>query len=96
MHQLPIFLNLTGRTVVLVGQGEAADAKARLIVRIGNQAVHEARETRAAEAANAVRELFHLCFWLARTYARQARPDDGLRTEPWCAIAHLRISKFQT
>ncbi|AJA10225.1 siroheme synthase [Sphingopyxis fribergensis] len=33
MHQLPIFLNLTGRTVVLVGEGEAADAKARLIER---------------------------------------------------------------
>jgi uroporphyrin-III C-methyltransferase/precorrin-2 dehydrogenase/sirohydrochlorin ferrochelatase len=39
MHQLPIFLNLTGRTVVLVGQGEAADAKARLIVRAGGRIV---------------------------------------------------------
>ena len=28
MHQLPVFLNLAGRTVVLVGEGEAADAKA--------------------------------------------------------------------
>jgi uroporphyrin-III C-methyltransferase/precorrin-2 dehydrogenase/sirohydrochlorin ferrochelatase len=35
MHQLPIFVNLTGRTVVLVGEGEAADAKARLIERAG-------------------------------------------------------------
>ncbi len=33
MNQLPIFLNLRGRTVVLVGEGEAADAKARLIER---------------------------------------------------------------
>ncbi len=39
MHQLPIFLNLAGRTVVLVGQGEAADAKARLIVRAGGRIV---------------------------------------------------------
>ncbi len=39
MHQLPIFLNLTGRTVVLVGQGEAADAKARLIARAGGRIV---------------------------------------------------------
>ncbi|MCW0198583.1 siroheme synthase [Sphingopyxis sp.] len=39
MHQLPIFLNLTGRTVVLVGEGEAADAKARLIVRAGGRIV---------------------------------------------------------
>ena len=39
MEQLPIFLNLRGRTVVLVGEGEAADAKARLIVRAGGRIV---------------------------------------------------------
>ncbi|PQM26437.1 siroheme synthase [Sphingopyxis lindanitolerans] len=39
MHQFPIFLNLTGRTVVLVGEGEAADAKARLIARAGGRIV---------------------------------------------------------
>ena len=39
MHQLPVFLNLTGRTVVLVGEGEAADAKARLITRAGGRIV---------------------------------------------------------
>ena len=39
MHQLPIFLNLAGRTVVLIGEGEAADAKARLIQRAGGRIV---------------------------------------------------------
>ncbi|WP_447756912.1 NAD(P)-dependent oxidoreductase [Sphingopyxis fribergensis] len=39
MHQLPIFLNLGGRTVVLVGEGEAAEAKARLIARAGGRVV---------------------------------------------------------
>jgi uroporphyrin-III C-methyltransferase/precorrin-2 dehydrogenase/sirohydrochlorin ferrochelatase len=39
MEQLPLFLNLRGRTVVLVGEGEAADAKARLIVRAGGRIV---------------------------------------------------------
>src|SRR3546814_15104126 len=39
MHQFPVFLNLRGRTVVLVGEGEAADAKARLIVRAGGRIV---------------------------------------------------------
>ena len=39
MEQLPIFLNLRGRTVVLVGEGEAADAKARLIMRAGGHIV---------------------------------------------------------
>lgn len=44
MHQLPIFLNLDGRTVVLVGEGEAADAKARLIVRAGGRIVTQWEE----------------------------------------------------
>jgi len=39
VEQLPIFLNLRGRLVVLVGKGEAADAKARLIVRAGGRIV---------------------------------------------------------
>ncbi|HWT43935.1 MAG TPA: NAD(P)-dependent oxidoreductase, partial [Sphingopyxis sp.] len=41
MEQLPVFLNLRGRTVVLVGEGEAADAKARLIARAGGRVVPE-------------------------------------------------------
>ena len=44
MEQLPVFLNLTGRTVVLVGEGEAADAKARLIARAGGRIVPEWEE----------------------------------------------------
>lgn len=35
MKQLPVFVNLSGRNVVLVGDGEAADAKRRLIERAG-------------------------------------------------------------
>ena len=35
MDQLPIFLNLKGRKVILVGEGDAADAKRRLIKRAG-------------------------------------------------------------
>ncbi len=62
--------------------GQAVFSKARVIIKIGNQAVHESRETKPAEAANAVRELFHLCFWLARTYARKERPADSLAFDP--------------
>ncbi len=35
MDQLPLFLNLRGKNVVLIGEGEAADAKRRLIERAG-------------------------------------------------------------
>lgn len=39
MDQLPIFLNLAGRPVLLAGDGEAADAKARLIEAAGGRIV---------------------------------------------------------
>ncbi len=35
MDQLPIFLNIKGRKVILVGEGDAADAKRRLVERAG-------------------------------------------------------------
>ena len=39
MDQLPIFVNLKGRKVILVGEGDAADAKRRLIERAGGTCV---------------------------------------------------------
>ncbi len=59
--------------------GRALHAKADLIRRLGNRAVHETRAVPAAEAIAATRELFHLGFWLARTYGRHARPPDDIR-----------------
>lgn len=41
MHSLPIFVRLTGRPVMLVGRGDAADAKRRLLVRAGARIVGE-------------------------------------------------------
>lgn len=61
--------------------GRAIFTKAKLIIRIGNQAVHESRQISAKDATDAVRELFHLCFWLARTYS-QNPPLDGLSFDP--------------
>ncbi len=47
MQQLPIFVNLVGRAVILIGDGEAAEAKARLVRAAGGTLVNE----RAASAA---------------------------------------------
>src|SRR6202171_1665788 len=58
--------------------GEAVFAKARYINTLRNRAVHEERTISPGDAAGAVKELFHVCFWLARTYARNAKPADGL------------------
>lgn len=53
-------------------------AKARLIKDIGNLAVHSSRKIQSADALSATRELFHFCYWLARTYGRGARPAPNL------------------
>jgi uroporphyrin-III C-methyltransferase/precorrin-2 dehydrogenase/sirohydrochlorin ferrochelatase len=41
MHSLPLFVRLQGRPVILLGDGEAADAKRRLLDRAGAQIVGE-------------------------------------------------------
>ncbi|MES2337060.1 MAG: siroheme synthase [Pseudomonadota bacterium] len=42
MHSLPLFVRLNGRPVILVGAGEMADAKRRLLERAGAVVVDEA------------------------------------------------------
>ena len=59
--------------------GEAVFAKARLINIIGNRAVHDRhRPLRQSDSLTAVEELFHVCYWLAHTYARKP-PSPGVR-----------------
>jgi len=62
--------------------GEALLAKAKIIKELGNQAVHSTRKVLPADAQAATRELFHLCYWVARTYGQRARPDPGLAFNP--------------
>ncbi len=59
--------------------GEAVFGKARIVIAIGNRAVHEARPVTSAESLRAVGELFHICYWLARTYGRASKPPAALR-----------------
>src|SRR5436305_812008 len=58
--------------------GEAVFNKARVITQLGNQAVHSHRPIQQSDALVAVRELFHVGYWLAHTYARFAKPAPGL------------------
>lgn len=48
--------------------------KARLIQKLGNQAVHGNQRVGSGDAMRLVRELFHVLFWLARTYTRASDP----------------------
>ncbi|MCC3576136.1 MAG: DUF4145 domain-containing protein [Microcoleus sp. PH2017_40_RAT_O_B] len=58
--------------------GEAIFNKARVIIKLGNQAVHSTRPISVNDAINAVRELFHVAYWLAHTYGRSSKPNAGL------------------
>ncbi|WP_448510348.1 DEAD/DEAH box helicase family protein [Immundisolibacter sp.] len=58
--------------------GEAVFSKARVINTLGNRAVHGHRAIPPDDAMVAMRELFHVAYWLARTYGRAARPAPGL------------------
>jgi len=58
--------------------GEAVFNKARVINTLGNRAVHSHRAVPESDALSAVRELFHVAYWFARTYARGERPAPEL------------------
>jgi len=62
--------------------GAAVFAKAVLINRLGNSAVHGHRPVQQFDALTAVRELFHVAYWLAHTYSRGAKPAPGLTFDP--------------
>ncbi|MEO7271145.1 MAG: DEAD/DEAH box helicase family protein [Vicinamibacterales bacterium] len=62
--------------------GEAVFNKARIITRLGNEAVHSQRPILQIDSLNAVRELFHVGYWLARTYARGPKPAATLAFDP--------------
>ena len=47
--------------------------KAKVIKELGNLAVHSTRKVSPTDALTAARELFHICYCLARTYGRTAQ-----------------------
>jgi type I restriction enzyme R subunit len=62
--------------------GEAVFTKARLITRLGNQAVHSHKPVASADSVVAVRELFQVAYWLVRTYGRHTRVGPSLTFNP--------------
>ena len=56
--------------------------KAQVLVTQGNLAVHSHKLVLQYDAQRAVGELFHIAYWLARTYARGTQPAAGLAFDP--------------
>ncbi|MGO4907333.1 DEAD/DEAH box helicase family protein [Pseudorhodobacter sp. W20_MBD10_FR17] len=60
--------------------GPAIVTKARFIKDQGNRAAHDAgKPISPQDAAATVRELFHVCYWIARTYATGPKPNPALQ-----------------
>jgi type I restriction enzyme R subunit len=62
--------------------GPALIAKARIVKDIGNKAAHETAPVPFTRAATSLRELFHICYWLAHNYSKGAKPDPALKFSP--------------
>ena len=62
--------------------GQAVFYKCRAIKDLGNHAVHSQKALTVSESVSAVRELFHVCYWLVRTYAKGVKPEPGLTFNP--------------
>ncbi|PSF29452.1 hypothetical protein C7H19_24345 [Aphanothece hegewaldii CCALA 016] len=62
--------------------GQAVFNKARIIIKLGNQAVHSSKPISINDATIAVQELFHVTYWLAHTYGRSSQPDPKLTFDP--------------
>ena len=58
--------------------GDAIFNKAKVLVTLGNRAVHSHRDIPQTDSVQAVKELFHFCYWFARLYSRRNRPDAEL------------------
>src|SRR6201995_1122182 len=69
----PTFKNAVGQKIFV---------KAKLIKDLGNLAAHSHKALQQRDSLVAVGELFHIGFWLARTYAKGAKPADGLTFNP--------------
>jgi type I restriction enzyme R subunit len=69
----PTFQRLVGPPIV---------TKARIVKDIGNAAVHEPRAVAPGISVTALRELFHIAYWLTRTYGRTTKIDSGLAFDP--------------
>ena len=62
--------------------GQKVFIKAKLIKDLGNLAAHGHKPLQQLDSMTAARELFHICFWLARTYGKAAKPADDLTFDP--------------
>jgi type I restriction enzyme, R subunit len=74
---------------------ETVFSKTRVVNTLGNRAVHSHRAIPAEDALVAVRELFHVAYWFARTYSRAKRPSPELNFDV-SALPNVALMAKQT
>jgi len=62
--------------------GQAIFTKAKIIKDLGNKAAHDGKGPNKQQAVSAVSELFHVCYWLARTYGRETKLSAAMQFDP--------------
>ncbi|MCZ8133528.1 MAG: DUF4145 domain-containing protein [Rhodobacteraceae bacterium] len=72
--------------------GPAIVTKARFVKDTGNRAVHDLKPVSVASALAVLKELHHICYWIARTYAKGPKPDAGIAFDPSKLEKTLTIS----
>ncbi len=81
---------------------QAVFQKARVIQKLGNQAVHSQKPVLQYDAMQVVKELHHICYWLVRTYsggATLSEWQDGLvpkSVHPAEAVARKDLEALKT
>lgn len=71
--------------------GGALVAKAKIVKDLGNKAAHESKSLPAGDGITTVRELFHLSYWLVRTYARGEKPVAALQFSAAALPLHTSV-----
>ncbi len=61
--------------------GENVFNKSKILKDLGNRAVHSSRQLNTGDSTFAVRELHHVCYWVARTYSRSGEPATSVFDE---------------
>ena len=56
--------------------------QAKEVIRLGNRAVHDKAPPTQRDSVQATSHLFEFCYWFARTYCRDSKPEAGLRFDP--------------
>jgi type I restriction enzyme, R subunit len=77
-------------------------AKLNFVQTLGNKAVHSRAPVRQYDALQACKEIFHACFWLARTYTNNPPEtlaiqtfQQGVLAEPVQASTPISLSKLE-